>query len=112
MLVLLILRWTLLQFDRCWVVSNDFRYIAEDGYRSGCTHMFTGVFLLRVPELGPVISPNQDREYLVWVGLIEIDESGFALAARRIVNASNVTAYRRMLANVCRGFRGGQFLLS
>lgn len=92
-------------------MSNDLRHVPEDCYRSRHAHLFVDVRLLRVPEFRQVASPDQNREYLVGVGLVEIDERWLALAAGCLVNTSNAPAYRRLLPDVSFRFGSGQSLL-
>jgi len=70
----------LLQFNGCGIVSDNFGNNLEGLYRPGHTHLLAGVPLLRIPELGPVAAEDHDREYLVGVGLVEVDERWLALA--------------------------------
>src|SRR5271167_3769911 len=98
---------TLRQLNRRRVVSNDLRYIREDCYRPRHAHLLAEILSFGIPEIGEVASPDQDREYLVGIGLVEVDERGLALAARCLVNTRNAPAHRRLLPDVGVRFGSG-----
>jgi hypothetical protein len=69
-----------LDFDLFRVISKDFRAPFVVAYLSGHANMFVSVCLLGIAELRAVTPPDQHRENLVWVWLIEIDERRISLA--------------------------------
>ena len=81
-------------------MSHDFRCDLEDFYRPGHTHFLTGVLLLRVSKIRQVASEDHDLEWLVGIGLVEIDKRGLTFAVHGVVNPRNSPADRRLLPDV------------
>jgi hypothetical protein len=52
------------------------------------------------PELAAVLAPDQHREDLIRVGLVEVEESGLALGGRRVPRIRDGAADRCRLAEV------------
>ncbi len=69
---------------------------------------------LRVPgawlwvELGQIVAPDQNREDLIRIRLVQVDEYGSALASTCVMSACNHTTNGCVVSDVIPGLIGGQ----
>jgi len=66
----------------------------------GHAYVLIAVGVFRTAEFLPVASPNDQREYLIGVLLVEVDERGLAFPARNEVNPHDLPAHGGFLPHV------------
>ena len=69
-------------------------------------NLVAAVLSANIAECGPVLIPDQDREFLAGLWLVQIDQGRLSAASARLVNTGHQAANRGGLADMARGFRG------
>ena len=100
----------LLKFDLARFARLNFRHSTIALYRAGRTNALVSVCCFGFAKLRSVLTPNQDREYFVWVWLVEVQERRLPLAPVRVACAHNLAADRRPFADVILGFGSSELL--
>jgi len=101
-----------LDFDLGGRVGHYLRGTFVIAYLSSDANMLAAVRFLWIAELRAVTSPDQHRENLVWVRLIEVDEGRVSATSRSVMRTSQVSAHGGCLSDVFFGFRCRKGLLS
>src|SRR5215471_5422778 len=81
-------------FDLRRIRYNGFRRSAVERYSPGNTNVFPIVGCFRVSKFRSIATPDDDRENLVRIGLVEINECRGSTASAGVVCARYLPAYR------------------
>ena len=85
----------------CPVITRDL---------SRYTNLRIPIFRLGSAEFAAVAAPNQDREHLFWIRLVEVQECRLTFAARSEVRAGYLSADGLQFSNVVFGFTRSNFV--
>ena len=89
-----------LDFNLAWLLNDDFRDALVILYEASHAHLFVCVLGFRLAKFGSVTSPNQNRENLPWVWLIELQKGWTPLGSGCVMRAENVAANGSPFSNV------------
>src|SRR5208282_1526119 len=94
-----------LNLDLRRFISDNFRDTFVVAYFPGHANVLVAVRLFRIAELRAVTPPDQHRENLVGVWLIEIDERGISATPCCVMRAGYLPANSCLFPNVILGLR-------
>jgi hypothetical protein len=93
------------------IMSHNFGYSLVLGDLSRDADPLPLVLALGRPKLAAVLAPDQHREYLIRVWLVEIEECRLSLGGSSVPRADDAAANGRRLAQVILGFARGELSL-
>ena len=95
---------SLLNLDLRRLGRNSFRRSPVERYSPRDANVLAAVDRLWITKLRSITPPDYDREDLIRVGLVQVNEGGIPSASRGVVGARNFSAHSGILTYVVLGF--------